>query len=217
MTDEAVFDALEDAEAAARIPKTLTKLAVPIDGLVHYEHNPRRGNLNIIMHSLTHNGQYKPVVVRKGTNEILAGNHTVMAAHELGWDQIAATFVEVDDDQAARIVLVDNRSNDLASYDDEELAGLLQHVKTNNDELLGTGFQSEDLDDLLAHLNPDDLDDLEDEFGEPDDDDLWPTLSLKLPQELKDRFEDALGSYGHDSKADNLDALLDAHPHHAGG
>lgn len=130
------------------IPATLEKLAVDIDALKHYGKNPRRGDVDKIAESLTANGQYKPIVVRAGTNEVLAGNHTLKAARKLGWDKIAATFVDVDDDQAARIVLVDNRSNDLATYDSAELTALLQALP----DLDGTGYGQEDLDALVYGL-----------------------------------------------------------------
>lgn len=144
------------------IHSTLDKLIVPVDGLKHYGKNPRRGDVDKIAESLRENGQYKAIVVRAGSNEVLAGNHTLKAARQLGWDKIAATFVDVDDDAAARIVLVDNRTNDLATYDDTELAALLQSLPT----LDGTGFNPVDLADLLGAIeqepadSPDGADDL---------------------------------------------------------
>lgn len=155
------------------VHETLKKLKVPVDGLVHYDRNPRRGDLSLIMESLETHGQYKPVVVRTGTNEILAGNHTVMATKELGWTQVAATFVDVDDDEAARIVLVDNRANDKAGYDDAELAELLQAVDANEQGLAGTGFVQEDLQGLLSALE---------DAGEED----WDTAMDALPDEDPD-------------------------------
>lgn len=97
------------------------ELAVPVSRLRLYARNPRRGDLEALKESLRLNGQYRPIVVNRGTatgreDEVLAGNHTLRAARELGWEAIAATYVDVDDEHARRIVLVDNRTNDLASY-----------------------------------------------------------------------------------------------------
>lgn len=130
------------------IPADLEALAVPIADLLPYRSNPRVGNVEMIAESLRVNGQYRPIVVNRRTREVLAGNHTLKAAVALGWDRIAATFVDVDDEQAARIVLVDNRSNDVAGYDDSALVELLQSL----DDLAGTGFSTEDLDQLLADV-----------------------------------------------------------------
>lgn len=135
------------------IHETLTKLTVPVDGLKPYHRNPRQGDIGAIVSSLEHHGQYRPIVVNARTQEVLAGNHTLAAARELGWTEIAATFVDVDDDQAARIVLVDNRANDLAHYDGETLTDILKELATETEyRLEGTGFTGDDLDDLLAEL-----------------------------------------------------------------
>ena len=130
------------------IPATLKGMTVPIDGLKPYRRNPRQGDIGAIVTSLQRHGQYRPIVVNARTQEVLAGNHTLAAARELGWNEIAATFVDVDEDQAARIVLVDNRANDLATYDDQALLDLLQELP----DLDGTGFDRDDLDALLADV-----------------------------------------------------------------
>jgi hypothetical protein len=136
--------------APARIPESLLPLAVPVDDLVAYFRNPRTGDVDAIAESLRVNGQYKAIVVNRGThtgrpNEILAGNHTWAAAKQLGWEQIAATWVDVQDEDAARIVVVDNRTSDLAGYDSELLADILEELP----DLDGTGYDQGALDKLL--------------------------------------------------------------------
>lgn len=130
------------------IPRTLAPLAVPIDDLRPYDRNPRRGDLESLKESLGANGQYRPIVANRRDNRVLAGNHTWQAAKALGWPEIAVTWVDVDDEQAARIVLVDNRTNDLATYDDAALADLL----TGLPDLVGTGYDPAALAELLAGL-----------------------------------------------------------------
>lgn len=132
------------------VAPTLAELVVPIESVRAYERNPRRGDLPAIKRSLEVNGQYRPVVVNRRTGEVLAGNHTWLAAVELGWEGIAATFVDVDEEQAKRIVLADNRTAQLGGFDDRELAELLASLP----ELDGTGFGSEDVAVLLASLEP---------------------------------------------------------------
>lgn len=137
----------------ARIHETLDELAVPVEGLVPFDRNPRRGNVDLIAESLEANGQYRPIVVRKGSNEVLAGNHTLAAAQELGWDQIAVTYVDVSDEDAARIVLADNKAADAGTYDDRELLALLRELESSEAALSGTGYTDDDLDDLKALLS----------------------------------------------------------------
>jgi DNA modification methylase len=131
------------------IPDTLAHLAVPIGELVPYGRNARRGDVAAIAASLEHHGQYRPVVANRRTGEVLAGNHTLAAARQLGWSHIAASWVDVDADQAARIVLVDNKSNDAAGYDEALLAEILSDLP----DLAGTGFSDDELADLLASVS----------------------------------------------------------------
>jgi hypothetical protein len=138
------------SSAPARIPESLLPLAVPIDDLTGYHRNPRTGDVDAIAESLRVNGQYKAIVVNRGThtgrpNEILAGNHTWAAAKQLGWEEIAATWVDVTEEDAARIVVVDNRTSDLAGYDSELLADILEELP----DLEGTGYDQDTLDKLL--------------------------------------------------------------------
>ena len=131
--------------------------------------NPRRGDVDAIARSLEVNGQYRPIVVNIGTKtgrplEVLAGNHTLAGAVRLGWSSIDATTVDVDDDAAARIVLVDNRTNDLATVEDAALAYLLSSLP----DLDGTGFDQAAFDALLATvLEPVALNDPDDAPGLP--------------------------------------------------
>src|SRR5262249_21972971 len=73
-----------DLEAlVTAIADTLDELRVPIDSVRGYARNPRRGDLAAIKRSLEVNGQYRPIVVNRRTGEVLAGNHTWLAAREL--------------------------------------------------------------------------------------------------------------------------------------
>lgn len=121
---------------------------IEISKLKFYPGNARRGDIDLIADSLSKLGQYKPIVVNKdGT--ILAGNHTVMAAQRLGWETIDVHRVDVDEDTAKRIVLVDNKANDQSTYDVEELVNLLTELPN----LDATGFTRDEVDELLESLD----------------------------------------------------------------
>lgn len=109
-----------------------------------YPNNPRKGNIDLIAKSLKTYGQYKPITINKRTNEILAGNHTYEAAKKLGWTTIQATYVDADENTAAKIVLMDNKTSDAGSYDDTKLLGLLDSLS----DLDATGYTDKDLREL---------------------------------------------------------------------
>lgn len=103
----------------------IADLAVPIDDVRPHPRNPRRGDVKRLCESLVEHGQYVPIVVRRATGEILAGNHTWKAAKRLGWETIAVAWADVDEEEALRILAGDNRYGQLGGFDDHELAGIL--------------------------------------------------------------------------------------------
>jgi ParB-like chromosome segregation protein Spo0J len=108
-------------------------MTVDIDSVLPHEKNVRQGDIGAISESLQAHGQYRPIVVDKRTNKILAGNHTWKAAKSLGWQEIKIGFVETkDDDEALRILLADNKANDLASYNDGDLVDLLKELSASD-------------------------------------------------------------------------------------
>lgn len=119
---------------------------------VHHK-NPRVGDIDAIAESLGKHGQFRPILVNKGSktgrpNEILAGNHTFLAARKLGWPQIYASFVDVDEDTGTRIVLVDNKTADAGTYDEKVLADLFASLP----DIAGTGYSDIEVDSILADV-----------------------------------------------------------------
>ena len=123
----------------------------PVDDLTPHPSNPRRGNIELIRESIRVNGFYGAVVAQLSTKTILAGEHRWKAARLEGMAEVPVIFIDCDDATAERIVLVDNRANDDAGYDDGLLADLLQSVQ-ERDSLEGTGWTDDGLADLLLYM-----------------------------------------------------------------
>ena len=136
-----------------KIAPNLMDLVVDTKELSVYPDNSRQGDIGAISVSLEEHGQYKPIIVNKRNNQILAGNHTYLAAVQLNWKKIACTYVDVDDEEAKRIVLVDNKTTDLASYDYNSLVESLEELANTEKGLAGTGFELDDLDELTEMVN----------------------------------------------------------------
>jgi hypothetical protein len=137
------------------IREELAQHAIAIGSVKNHPRNVRQGDIGAISQSLKDNGQYRPIVVQRSTGHVLAGNHTLKAAKALGWKEIAATFIECDDDRALRILLADNRTNDLATYDDNALADLLKELASSELGFIGSAYDGDDLDTLLGRTNND--------------------------------------------------------------
>lgn len=120
------------------IHPSLRSMAFPVDSLGHLEDNPRKGNVDAIVSSYREFGQVKPIVARKnqdGTATVIAGNHQLMAAKKLGWEEIAVVFLDGDDKKAIAYALADNRTMELGYTDDDMLHKLLAEVSNDYSEL----------------------------------------------------------------------------------
>ena len=107
--------------------------------------NPREGDIGAIIDSLSTMGQYRPIVVNRPTKHCVSGNHTLQAAVQLGWEKIAVHWIDVDDVEEIKILIVDNRTSDLATYDSGDLNKLLTSTSTK-----GTGFSREEVAEILS-------------------------------------------------------------------
>src|SRR4051812_45419990 len=135
-----------------RVHPALDSLLVDASKIKLHPANPRVGDVGTIVDSIEANGVYRPVYVQRSTGYVLAGNHTYQAMLALGADRVPAIMLDVDDEQALRILLIDNRIPDLGSYDNQQLADLLEGLSTSDRGLVGTGYGPSDLDELLAAI-----------------------------------------------------------------
>jgi hypothetical protein len=130
------------------IIEQLRPLAVPIEDLVPDPANARKHgaeNLTAIKASLRVYGQRKPVVVNKRNGVVEAGNGTLAAAIALKWTHVAAVYVDDDPSTAAGFAISDNRTAELAEWDDDALDSLMRTIESGD----------EDLQEMLASLAED--------------------------------------------------------------
>lgn len=133
-------------------PPAVSVEHVPVTELHPHPANPRQGDVGAIVQSIQTNGWYGVIVAQASTRYVLAGNHRLQAAKHLKMPTVPVHWVDVDDAAAQRILLADNRANDLASYDDHALATLLASVMEDAGTLDGTLYDGDDLDNLVRTL-----------------------------------------------------------------
>jgi len=148
-----------------KITQQLAHLAVPIADLNLDPSNARKHgekNLDAIKASLAKFGQRKPIVVQTPGMIVRAGNGTVTAARALGWTEIAAVVIDDDNATASQFAIADNRTSELADWDDETLAAILDGFDSETRELLA--FDDADMRKLMRGLTPEIV---EDEIPDP--------------------------------------------------
>lgn len=168
---------------------SLEGLMDDIDNVQPHPYNPRNGDVEAIVESISVNGFIAPIVAQRSTGYIIAGNHRYFALKEMGSEQIPVIWVDVDDIAAKRYLLADNRTSDLGQYDNGVLAQILQELN-EDDSLLGTGYKEWDL-EVLQHLNEINQDESLD-FAQ------WPTLTFQVPPTTKTAFLQLTNGAGDD-------------------
>lgn len=139
----------------SHIADGLRPLAVALDRLTPDPANARRHperNLGAVEASLRVYGQRKPVVVRRQGMVVEAGNGTLEAAKRLGWTHVAALLVDDDPITATGYAIADNRTAELAVWDEEALSRLLAELDDEEVDLSALGWSDAELKQLLESV-----------------------------------------------------------------
>jgi hypothetical protein len=159
---------------------------VPVADLHEDPANARRHperNVTAIRASLARFGQQTPIVV-DASNVVRKGNGTLVAARALGWETIRVVRTPLAGVDAAAYAIGDNRTSELAEWDDDALAATLEAIRSEPDfPLDATGFTTDEVDALLERLGGEPVDDPEAEWqGMPEfeHEDLTPARTIHV-------------------------------------
>ena len=127
---------------------------VPLESVQLNPENPRLNDPAVepVMQSIARFGFRVPIVVNRRTNLIEAGNTRWKAAQRMGLAEIPVIFADDDEVTALAFALADNRTAEIATWDEPSLADLLKRLDAEGD-LASTGFSDDDLSGLLARLD----------------------------------------------------------------
>lgn len=142
---------------AVKFASGLEDLFVPIDSVRQHPRNPNNGDLDSIMESIKINGYVDPIIVQKSTGYIIAGNHRWQCLHALKSTVAPVIFVDMDEEQALRFMLANNETARKAVTDDALMVELLGLLSTTELGLVGSGFDDDQYQRLMAGLDQDAL------------------------------------------------------------
>ena len=131
-----------------------------ISTLVPWENNPRKNDHAVaaIMDSIKRFGFASPIVARTEDRMVIAGHTRLKAAIQLGLKTVPVRLLDISRAEAEALALADNRTAEIADWDDEALADVLVSLKGDGVDLDGLGWSSTDLSELLGTLNGTDND-----------------------------------------------------------
>jgi len=134
-------------------------------------------NLEAIKASLRRFGQQKPIVV-DSSNVVRAGNGTLAAATALGWESINVVQTDLQGSEATAYAIADNRTAELAEWDESVLAASLSSLADVDETWLSDlQFSEKELAELVASTQEQEI--IEDEVPDLTTDpvtqtgDLW--------------------------------------------
>ena len=161
---------VDASPAPVRFASGVESLLEPVGKVRPADRNPNNGDVEAIAESIIINGFQVPVIARRDTGEIVAGNHRYYALLRLGASHVPVIWTDMDDLAAARFLVADNRLARLGRDDPAELLAMLTEISAASPiGLAGTGFESDFIDYLTditgGPLEFDDDRDLEAEAG----------------------------------------------------
>jgi DNA modification methylase len=110
-------------------------------------------NLDSIKSSLARFGQQKPIVV-DADGIVRAGNGTLMAAKALGWDEIEIVRTNLRGSEATAYAIADNRTAELAEWDEVALAEQLAALQIDDETLAAaTGFDASEIERMALPVD----------------------------------------------------------------
>lgn len=180
-------------------PRNAERLRIeylPIKKLLRAPRNPKQHDLGALHESFGRNGYIAPIIINDATGRIVAGHGRLDALQQLkasgapAPDRVQVTKTDwlvpvvrgvnfASDADAEAYVIGDNQLTMLGGWDDAALAQMLSDLAAQ-DSLLGTGFDSDDLDNMLRDLGQNGQEGLTDPDAVPDP----PAIPITKPGDL---------------------------------
>jgi hypothetical protein len=119
-------------------------------------HPPSLKNVRDVARSIKRFGFGEPILARRENGEIIAGHCRLLAAHRLRLDRVPVRWSDLPESEAHVLALADNKlaSNRDRDWTDDSIAAILEEAEAaGTDVEVGTGFDEDEIDKLLAEAH----------------------------------------------------------------
>ena len=166
--------------------------------LVPWDKNPRNNDLAVenLKKAIEMFGFTSPIIVRKATNQVIAGHTRLKAALSLGLKAVPVRFLEISESKARQLAIADNKLGEIATWNDDELGEELKVIfaEMEDFDFSAIGFSEEEIDKLV---NEDfGSDEYQEESDSEQDHNGLTQISFSVPtnmsSEIVDLIEDLL-------------------------
>lgn len=127
--------------------------AVDLATLVDHPRNPRRGDDASVLRSIDVNGWYGAIIAQLSTGRVLAGHTRRRALLAKGETTAPVIWLDCDDATALHVLLADNRTAELAVWDESTLLDVLRDLEPDPHALEAVSFDAEDMAQLARKVD----------------------------------------------------------------
>jgi len=123
---------------------------VSIGDLKPWDQNPRQNDhiVGDIARSIERFGFASPIIARRN-GEVIAGHTRLKAAQSLGLDRVPVRFMDLDPVDAKMLSLADNKLGELAEWNNDSLADILQALEAEGVDIADLGWNAEEISTLF--------------------------------------------------------------------
>jgi len=156
---------------------------VKINELKPHPKNPRvhpDSAIDKLVRSIKEFGWTNPILVSTD-GYILAGHARLKAAEKAGIEEVPVIYLPLEGAKAEAYLIADNRLQDETDWDYEKLKDLLQDLDTGEFDIELTGFDVDEIEELIAQFAPEESEVEEDDF---DPEENIPEIPVTQPGDL---------------------------------
>src|SRR5690606_254609 len=144
-----------------------------IDDLVPAEYNPR---LNVqhgdteyekLKQSIEEFGLVEPNVFNERTGRVVGGHQRLKILRELGLEEVPVSVVDLDDHHEKALNVALNKIE--GDWDNFKLKELLEELDSGLIDVTLTGFDEEEIEDLMTQFFVEDVDEIKEDDFDPDE------------------------------------------------
>ncbi len=134
---------------------------VGVEELRRWEENPRKNKAAIshVAESIERFGFASPIIARAEDKMIIAGHTRYEAALQLGLESVPVRFMNLSLADSKLLALADNKTAEIATWDEEELEKVLQSLVDEGHNVEGLGWNEEELQELIDLSEPTEAED----------------------------------------------------------
>ena len=122
---------------------------VKVGDLAPWADNPRQNDNAVaeVAASIKRFGFGAPIIARRADKMVIAGHTRLKAAVSLGLDTVPVRYMDLDPVNAQLLALADNKLNERAGWDDDQLAEVMRSMDAT--DLEGLGWDSDEIQTII--------------------------------------------------------------------